>query len=186
MSNTNIGNNSGIIGDENIIIFNIHLPLTKEQVEAEFLKLKPGDFQDITDEVDQELSEKNVQIFSYTKNYWLQLKQALVNEDFDEPWVPTVPTDWTCREKKPYWKFIPVYHGVVFPFSYYFIEMDGYRYLIPLPYVEYNETEPGRIDRDNPVKKCTITKVQYRLGKALTDIDYDYDAMLKRCKIEVV
>jgi hypothetical protein len=189
MANTNIGNNSGIIGDENIIVFNIQASPNQKQVEAEFLKLKPGDFQDITDTVDQSLREKHVQIFSYIKNPLLQLKQQLVKDDFYEHWIPSVPADLPRREKKAHWEFIPIYQGVVFPFSYSFIEMDGGLHLIPLPFVEYNEMEPGilgKIDPDNPIKRCTITQVQYRLGKALTDSTYDYDAMLKRCKIEVV
>ena len=186
--NTIIGNNSGIIGDGNIIVSNIQSPPTKEQVEEAFLKLEIGDFQDITEEVDERLREKNTSILSYTKNYRLQLKKQLISEDFDEPWVPKVPSDLPEKEKKRYWKFTPIYQGIIFPFSYFFISMDGGRYLIPLPKVEYNKIEDN-IDKNNPVKKCIITQVQYQLGKVLTDGKYyntSYDDMLKQCKIEVV
>ena len=188
MSNTNLGNNSGIIGDGNTIVFNLQLPLTQKQTEEEFLKLKTGDFYDITDEIDKSLCEKNIAILSYTKNYWLQLKKQLVCVDFDEPWIPKVPADFPTREKKRYWQFIPVYQSIVFPFSYFFIEMDGGRYLIPLPEVEYNLTETDAINKLNPVKNCSITKVQYFLGKSLTDnrsYNTSYDDMLKECKIEI-
>ena len=171
MKNTNIGSNCGIIGDGNIIVFNMQSPLTKEQVEEAFLKLEIGDFQDITEEVDVSLREKNTLILSYTKNYWLQLKQQLIREDFDEPWVPKVPSDFPEREKKNYWKFTPIYQGIIFPISYFFISMDGDRFFIPLP------------------KEEKIDKVQYQLGKVLTDGTYynkSYDDMLKQCKIEVV
>jgi len=189
MNNTNIGNNSGIIGDGNIIIFNVQLPLSQKQVEEEFLKLETGDFHDITDEVDRNLRKKNVAILSYTKNFWLQLKKQLINENFNGHWMPIVPADIPKREKKRYWQFTPIYQGIVFPFSYFFIEMDEGRYLIPLPKVEYNQTETGGMDSSNPIKKCFITKVQYCLGKSLTD-DYgyntSYDDILMKCKIEVI
>jgi hypothetical protein len=162
-------------------------PLTKEQVEEAFLKLEIGDFQDITEEVDESLHAKKISILSYTKNYWLQLKKQLIMEDFDELWVPKVPSDLPEREKKGYWKFTPIYQGTIFPFSYLFISMDGGRYLIPLPKVDYNKIEE-KIDKHNPVKKCRITHVQYQLGKVLTDGNYyntSYDDMLKQCKIEV-
>jgi hypothetical protein len=188
MCNINIGNNSGIIGNKNVIFFNIAAPLTKEQVEEEFLKLENGDFQDITDEVDKKLREEEITILSYTKNYWLQLKQQLINGDFKGLWMPKVPSNLPTREKNRYWQFTPIYHGIVFPFYYFFVEMDGGRYLIPLPQVEYNKTDTGSIDSSNPVKKCLITKVQYQLGKSLTD-DYgyntSYDDKLKECKIEI-
>jgi hypothetical protein len=188
MKNTNIGNNAGIIGDGNTIVFNMQTPLTKEQVEDELLKLEIDDFQDITEEADESFRERNISILSYTKNYWLQLKKQLINEDFHEPWLPNVPSDFPQREKKRYWKFTPIYQGIIFPLSYFFISMDGGRYLIPLPQVEYNIIE-GKIDKNNPVKKCTITKVQYQLGKVLTDGKYyntSYSDLLKQCKIEVV
>jgi hypothetical protein len=172
-----MGNNTGIIGDGNTIVFNTQAPLSKEQIEEEFLKLDFGDLQDITDEVDEGLREKHTTIWSYTRNCWLQLKKQLISDDFHEPWLPTVPADMGRREKKPRWKLTPVYQGVVFPFSYFFIGMDGGRYVIPLP------------NRDNPVKKCTITRVQYQLGKVLTgDALYNtsYDDLLKESKIEVV
>jgi len=187
MKNMNIGNNSGIIGDGNIIVFNTQSPLTKEQVEDEFLKLEIGNFLDITEEVDENLREKNISILSYTKNFWLQLKKQLVCEDFDELWIPTFSSDVPQREKKRYWKITPVYQGIIFPFTYFFISMDGGRYFIPLPKVEYNKIEE-KIDKNNPVKKCKITKVQYQLGKVLTDGEYyntSFDDMLKHCKIEV-
>ena len=188
MGNINVGNNTGIIGDGNIIIFNTQAPLLKEQIESEFLKLEIGDFQDISDEVDESLHERNISILSYTKNYWFQLKKQLVQDDFDEPWLPTVPADMEGRERKPRWKLTPMYQNVVFPFSYCFIEMDGGRYLIPLPKVEHNRIGE-EIDRNNPIKRCTITKVQYQLGKVLTNgVNYGnaYDDMLKECKIEVI
>jgi NurA-like 5'-3' nuclease len=188
MKNTNIGNNSGIIGDGNIIVFNMQSPLTKEQVEEAFLKLEIGDFQDITEEYDESLREKDISILSYTKNYWLQLKRQLIREDFDEPWVPNVPSDLPQREKKKFWKFTSIYQDIILPFSYLFISMDGDRYFIPLPKVEYNKVEE-KIDKNNPVKNCTITKVQYQLGKVLTDGEYynmSYSDMLKQCKIEVI
>jgi hypothetical protein len=188
MSNTNIGNNAGIIGDGTIIVFNIQAPITRGQVEKEFQKLNSGDLQDITGEVDEGLREKHIVIWSYTKNCWLQLKQQRVSDDFNEPWLPTVPADMGKREKKPYLKLTPVYQGVVFPFSYSFIEMDGGRYVIPLPKVEYNRAGE-EIDRNNPVKKCTITRVQYQLGKILTGDapnNASYDDLLKESKIEVV
>jgi hypothetical protein len=188
MKNTNIGNNSGIIGDGNVIVFNIQSPLTKEEIEKEFLKLEMGDFQDITEEIDKTLYEKEMSIYSYVKNYWLQLKKQLVRNDFQEHWIPNVPSDIPEREKKAYWKFTPLYQGIVFPFSYFFIGMDGGRYLIPLPKVDYNKIG-DKIDRDCPVKKCTITRVQYQLGKVLTDgenYNTSYDDILKQCKIEVI
>jgi hypothetical protein len=185
MGNTNIGNNTGIIGDGNTIVFNIQAPLTNKQVEEEFLKLEIGDFQDITDEVDKSLREKDISIFSYMKNYWLQLKKQLVWDDFNEPWIPEVFSDLSTREKKRYWQFTPIYQGVVFPSAYFFIEMDGGHYLIPLPKVEYNRTNETTIDKNNPIKKCTITKVQYRLGKVLSAYNCDYDGMIKQCKIEI-
>jgi len=185
MSNTNIGNNSGIIGDGNTIIFNLHVPLTKEQLEFEFLKLGVDDFQDITNEVDITLREKNITIFSYTKNYWLQLKMQLVNNDFVEPWIPFVPADMPTREKKPFYRVTPIYQSVVLPFSYFFISMDGGRYLIPLPEVEYNKVN-GEIDKDNPIKCCKITEAKYKLGKSLDGDAYGFDDMLKQCKISIL
>jgi len=188
MKNTNIGNNSGIIGDRNIIVFNMQSYLTKENIEEAFLKLEIDDFQDITEEVDEKLNEKNISILSYTKNFWLQLKKQLINEDFNELWIPIVPSDLPQKEKKRRWRFTPIYQGIIFPFSYDFISMDGDRYFIPLPKVDYNKIE-GKIDINNPVKECTITKVQYQLGKVLTDGEYyntSYDDILKQCKIEIV
>ena len=188
MKNMNIGNNSGIIGDGNTIVFNMQSPLTKEQVEEAFLKLEIGNFQDITEETNENYREKNISILSYTKNYWLQLKKQLISEDFNEMWVPNISSDFPQREKKRYWKFTPIYQGIIFPFSYNFISMDGGRYLIPLPKIEYNKIE-DKIDKNNPVKKCTITKVQYQLGKVLTDGEYynmSYDDVLNQCKIEVI
>jgi hypothetical protein len=187
MKNTNIGNNSGIIGDGNIVVFNMQSPLTKEQVEEAFIKLEIGDFQDITEEVDESYREKNISILSYSKNYWLQLKKQLINDDFYGKWLPKVPSDFPQKEKKRYWKFTPIYQGLIFPLSYFFISMDSERYLIPLPKVDYNIIE-DKIDKNNPVKKCTITKVQYQLGKVLTDGEYynmSYDDLLKQSKIEV-
>lgn len=99
MRNTNIGNNTGIIGDGNIVIFNIQAPLTREQVEEEFLKLDTGDFQDITNEVDESLRERHITILSYVKNPLLQLKMQLINEDFNEPWLPKVAADMGERKK---------------------------------------------------------------------------------------
>lgn len=67
--------------------------------------------------------------------------------------------------------------------------MDDSRYLVPLPNVEYNKIGDFDIDRNNPVKKCTVTKVQYQLGKSLTnDYGYNesYDDIIKQCRIEVV
>ena len=116
----------------------MQMPITKPEIEAEFMKLKTGDFEDITNEVDEKLHENHISIFSYTKNYWLQLKKQLVNDDFHEPWIPKVSADMETREKKRQWKVTPIYQGIVFPLSYFFIEMDGGRYLIPLPKVEYN------------------------------------------------
>ena len=164
-------------------------PPTKEQIEEEFLKLDTGDFYDITDQVDRNHRENCVAILSYEKNPLLQLRQELVNDDFNEVWIPKVPADMGVREKKQYWKMTPVYKNIVLPFSYFFILMDGFRYWIPLPKVEYNKAGEFEIDRNNPVKKCTITKVQYNLGKVLTnDHGYNtsYDEMLKQCKIEVI
>jgi hypothetical protein len=187
LKNINTWCNSGIIGDSKIVVFNIQSPLTKEQVEEKFLKLEIGDFEDITEETDESFPEKNISILSYTKNYWLQLKKQLVNEDFNESWLPVVPSDMPQREKKRQWKFTPVYQGIIFPVSYFFISMDGGRYLIPLPKVEYNKIE-GKIDKSNPVKKSTITKVQYQLGKVLSNgenYNTSYDDLLKQCKIEV-
>jgi hypothetical protein len=184
MGNTNIGNNSGIIGDGNTINFNIQATLTEKQVEEEFLKLEIGDFQDITNEVDNSFRDKNISILSYTKNPLLQLKKQLTLEDFDETWLPKVDADLPKREEKRRWQFTPIYQGVAFPFSYSFIEMDGGRYLIPLPQVEYNRIG-GTIDKNDPIKRCTITKVQYRLGEILTIYREYYDDMLKDCKIEV-
>jgi len=162
---------------------------TKGQIEEEFLKLDTGDFQDITDDVDKGLREKNISIFSYVKNPFLQLRQELVNEDFDEPWIPTVPADLGGREKKEHWKVTPVYQNTILPFSYGFILMDGFRYWIPLLNVEYNKIEKFEIDRNNPVKRCTITKAHYNLGKVLTDdhnYNTSYDYMLQQCKIVVI
>jgi hypothetical protein len=99
MKNTNIGTNNGVIGDENIIIFNTQSPLTQEQVEKEFLKLEIGDFQDITSEVDEQLREKREAVLSYIKNPLLQLKKQLVNEDFDEPWLPKTPSGMGKKRK---------------------------------------------------------------------------------------
>jgi hypothetical protein len=186
MGNTSIGNNSGIVGNDNTIIFNSQTHLTQEQVEAEFMKLESGDFIDITDEVDTQYREKNIVIWGCIKDSQLQLKQQIVNDDFQgEKWIPEVPADMGKREKKPYLKITPVYREVIFPFSYFFILMDGLRYFVPLPKVECNSIR----DRNNPVKRYTITKVQYQLGKILTHGEYyntSYDDMLKQCKIEVV
>jgi hypothetical protein len=184
----NIENNYGLAGDGNTIIFNTQAHLTKEEVEKEFLKLEIGDFQDITVEVDNSLREKDISILSYMKNYQFQLKKQLICDDFNEPWIPKVASDLPTREKKKHWQLTPIYQDVVFPFSYFFIEMDGGRYLIPLPKVEYNKAGKT-IDKNNPIKRCTITKVQYQLGKVLCDnpcYNTSYDDMLKQCKIEVV
>jgi hypothetical protein len=65
--------------------------------------------------------------------------------------------------------------------------MDGGRYLIPLPN-QYDQTGKS-IDKNGPIKRYTITKVQCRLGKVLTDdrgYNDTYEDMLKQCKIEVV
>jgi hypothetical protein len=190
MRNINIGSNdSGMIGDVNIIVFSVQKPLTQEQVEEEFLKLNPGDLQDITSEVDAGLLEKRILIKSYVKNYWLQLKMQLVNDDFRESWLPLVAADMDGGEKKQQWQVTPVYQNVVFPFSYFFVTMDSSRYWVPLPKVEYNKNEKSEIDRNDPVKRCTITEVQYQLGKTLTDdpgYNTSYDNILKKCKIEVI
>ena len=179
------GDMSPIInGNGNTIIFNMQMPITKPEIEAEFLKLETGDFEDITNEVDEKLHENHISIFSYIKNYWLQLKKQLVNDDFHEPWIPLVPADMGTREKKRQWKVTPIYQGIVFPLSYFFIEMDGGRYLIPLPKVEYNREE-NTTDKNNRIKKCSITQVQYKLGKVLSIDTYGYDTMREDCKIEV-
>jgi hypothetical protein len=179
IGNSSISNNSG-----NTVVFNIQAPPTEKQLEEEFLKLEIGDFQDITDEVDKSLREKDNFIWCYLKNYQLQLKQEIVSKDFKEPWIPEVPADLPAREEKIHWKFTLIYQNMVFHISYSFIEMDGGHYLIPLPKTEWNKTEDGKINRNSP-KRYTITKVQYQLGKALSSENYDYDAMLQRCKIEV-
>jgi hypothetical protein len=62
--------------------------------------------------------------------------------------------------------------------------MDGGRYLIPLPQVEYNSIGET-IDKTNPVIRCTTTKVKYQLGKALSGYNCNYDDMLKQCKIVI-
>ena len=163
---------------------------TKEQIEEEILKLSIGDLQDITDEVDKTLREKSISICSYTKNPSLQFKKELINENFSEPWLPRVAADMGGREKRQYWKVTPVYQSTVLPFSYFFVLMDGLRYWIPLPRVEYNKIGKFEIDHENPVKRCTITMVQYNLGKVLTDdhgtYNTSYDEMLQQCKITVI
>jgi hypothetical protein len=160
MSNTNIGNNSGIIGDGNTFIINAQALPTQKQVEKEFLKLNIGDFLDITNEVDESLREKCISIRSYVKNPAFQLKIQLVNDDFHEFWLPPVASDMGGREKKQYWQVSPIYQNVVLPFSYFFITMDGLRYWVPLPKREPSNTGQFEIERNNHEKKYTITKGQ--------------------------
>jgi len=163
---------------------------TKEKIEEEFLKLEIGDLQDITDESNKSHRENNILIYSYSKNPLLQLRLEQINEDFDESWIPSVTADMGGREKNPYWRLVPVYQNNTLPFFYYFIQMDGFRYWVPLPYVEYNKIEKFEINKNKPVKRCTVTKVQYNLGKVLTNdhgnYNDSYDDILKQCKIEIV
>jgi hypothetical protein len=176
--NINTGTNHGILGNDNTININSQPQPTRELVEQELLKLEHGDLINITDEVDSRHREKNVVIWSCNKNYQLQLKQQIMHDDFDGEWIPKVPADMGGREKKPYLQITPVYQNVVLPFSYFFILIDGLRYHVPLP----------ERDRNNSVNRYTITKVQYHLGKILTDgecYNTSYDEMLKQCKIEV-
>jgi hypothetical protein len=144
--NINTGTNSGILGNDNTININSPAQPTLELVEQELLKLESGDLINITDEVDSQLREKHIVIWSCNKNYQLQLKRQIVSDDFDEEWIPKVPSDMGKREKKPKLQITPVYQDVALPFSYFFILMDGLRYYIPLP----------KQDRNNPVNRYTI------------------------------
>jgi hypothetical protein len=67
--------------------------------------------------------------------------------------------------------------------------MDGFRYWVPLPKSEPSNTGQFEIEQNSHEKKYTITRVQYQLGKTLTDdhgYNTSYDNILKKCKIEVI
>jgi len=171
-------------GGDIIIQFDLQKPLTKKQVETELLHLDDNDLIEITSEAIDSRCDDDIAVYSYVKNYWLQLKAQMINSDFSEKWLPELD----CKAKR--WHVTPVYMGIVFPFSYDFVEVikDNALYFVPFPLpFKHNRTSNGEIDMNNPVDKVFATEIQYKLGRALTPGVYrsGYNTILDRCKMTI-
>lgn len=108
-------------------------------------------------------------VFLHTKDVQLRIILDRTNaskQRFDEPWVHKFP-DPVARQQ-----FVYIDYGNSRIVDYFFVHVDGFRYILPLPHSR---------------EQLWITPFQYHLGRILNHpkYGYDFDSGLRRAGITV-
>ncbi|MDR1230625.1 MAG: hypothetical protein LBK61_04400 [Spirochaetaceae bacterium] len=190
-----------IIGNNNIVVFNLNEPLTDKLLLVELSKLQYGDFEDITDNTKTDENDKT-HYFSYKKNRYFTMRRKTIKDTFYESWLNFI----TRPNPSAFEDEISFFYQGCFIKSFFIIVLDGVRFEVPLPrvtYVKGYDESKGRDEAvglsnpivkerlypldDHPVEKIVLTEVELALSNFLSDPNReDYLQQLRKYnKLEI-